>query len=262
MRKIMKIFVSSSIFILFTFLFIGCHGKKANENQITIAAASSLEKILEEELIPKYLEKHPDSKVETIFDSSGKLEQQIKEGLEVDLFFSAATEPMLQLEAEGLVKETSVTMLLENQMVIIVPKSSQIKKIEQVSDLLNFDCIAIGDPLSVPAGQYAKDAMVQAKIWDIASSKMIFGNNVTAVVSWVENESASVGLVYKTDTINLDTVRVIYEIPTEDLTKPIQYPIALLDSSENKNQAEDFLQFLDTKESEEQFKRYGFIVLE
>ena len=61
---------------------------------ILIAAAASLEYSFRDELIPMFQDKHPEITVEGTYDSSGKLQTQIEEGLEADLFFSAAMKQM------------------------------------------------------------------------------------------------------------------------------------------------------------------------
>ena len=92
---------------------------------ILIAAAASLEYSLEDELIPMFEEEHPEITVKGTYDSSGKLQTQIEEGLEADLFFSAATAQMDALTEEGFIQEDTVTDLLENKIVLIVAKEKK-----------------------------------------------------------------------------------------------------------------------------------------
>ena len=92
---------------------------------ILIAAAASLEYSLEDELIPMFEEAHPEITVEGTYDSSGKLQTQIEEGLEADIFFSAATAQMDALTEEGLIKKDTVTDLLENKIVLIAAKGEE-----------------------------------------------------------------------------------------------------------------------------------------
>ena len=67
----------------------------ANEQtEILVAAAASLKNAYEEELIPMFQEQNPGITVTGTYDSSGKLQTQIEEGLEADVFMSAATTQM------------------------------------------------------------------------------------------------------------------------------------------------------------------------
>ena len=98
---------------------------EGEEVKLLIAAAASLEYSMEEKLIPLFEEQNPGVKVEGSYDSSGKLQTQIEEGMEADLFFSAATKQMDALTEEGCMKEDSEADLLENKIVAIVPKDSK-----------------------------------------------------------------------------------------------------------------------------------------
>ncbi len=127
------------------------------KEEITLAAAASLESVMEKKIIPAFEKEHPDIQVTGTYDSSGKLQMQIEKGLKADVFFSASTKQMNALVAEKLINKKSVVPLLENQLVLIVPNQDQAKW-HDFSDLKKAQMIAIGDPASVPAGQYAEKA--------------------------------------------------------------------------------------------------------
>ena len=99
----------------------------ANEQtEILVAAAASLKNAYEEELIPMFQEQNPGITVTGTYDSSGKLQTQIEEGLEADVFMSAATTQMDALNEEGLIDSETMVDLLENKNVLIVPSSSEL----------------------------------------------------------------------------------------------------------------------------------------
>ena len=66
--------------------------------EILVAAAASLKNAYEDELIPMFQEQYPGVIVKGTYDSSGKLQTQIEEGLEADVFMSAATKQMTALD--------------------------------------------------------------------------------------------------------------------------------------------------------------------
>ncbi|MDR2258933.1 MAG: extracellular solute-binding protein, partial [Treponema sp.] len=88
---------------------------------ILVAAAASLRNAYEQELIPRFQAAYPWITVEGTYDSSGKLQTQIEQGLEADVFMSAATTQMNNLVKGGFVAEQSVRPLLENKVVLIKP---------------------------------------------------------------------------------------------------------------------------------------------
>ena len=73
------------------------------KEEITLAAAASLESVMEKKIIPAFEKEHPDIQVTGTYDSSGKLQMQIEKGLKADVFFSASTKQMNALVAEKLI---------------------------------------------------------------------------------------------------------------------------------------------------------------
>lgn len=229
--------------------------KKGGE--VFIAAASSLKSIMEETLIPGFIKSHPSYTVTGTYDSSGKLQKQIEEGLDADIFLSAATKQMDALDGGGLVDNSSITMLLENQIVLIVPNETG-KNYTSFSDIEQASVAAIGDPDSVPAGQYAKEALMQTGLWDTLQGKLSLGTNVTEVLNWVAEGSAEAGIVYATDAATTPLVKVISPAPEGSLSKRILYPAAILSGAKNRDGAELFLEYLKSSEAKETFSSYGF----
>lgn len=213
---------------------------EGEEVKLLIAAAASLEYSMEEKLIPLFEEQNPGVKVEGSYDSSGKLQTQIEEGMEADLFFSAATKQMDTLTEEGYMKEDSEADLLENKIVAIVPKDSTL-------ELNSFEDLAMQRPslsairTAFPAGQYAKEALTSLNLWDEVSAKASFGTNVTEVLNWVAEGSAEAGVVYATDAAaRAEDVEVKAETPEGSLAKPVIYPVGILERTEHSAEAEAF----------------------
>lgn len=224
---------------------------------ILAAAAASLEYSFEEELIPMFEAMNPAIAVEGSYDSSGKLKTQIEEGMDADVFMSAAVQQIDELKEEKLIDEDSIVNLLENEIVLIqaLDQSAEIKTFE---DIVNANVIAVGDPESVPAGQYAKEALTSLGLWDEVEEKVSLGANVTEVLNWVAEGSADAGIVYATDAAANDKVTVIAKAPKDALAEPVLYPAGIVTASTKKEAAQLFLEFLQSKEALEVFEKYGF----
>lgn len=229
--------------------------------ELMVAAAASLEYAFEEQLIPMFEKAHPEVTVKGTYDSSGKLQTQIEEGLEADLFMSAAMQQMEALTEENLVDPSSVRKLLENQIVLITPSEDGLD-LADFTDITEADTIAIGDPASVPAGQYAREALTSLGLWEEVLSKASLGTNVTEVLNWVAEGSAQAGIVYATDAATTDRVKVAAAAPEGSLSEPVIYPAGLVQASGNKEEAGVFLEFLQSKEAMRVFEKYGFISYE
>ena len=232
------------------------------EQSILVAAAASLKNAYEDELIPMFEEQYPGVTVEGTYDSSGKLQTQIEEGLEADVFMSAATKQMKALDEEGMIASDTIVNLLENKIVLIVPtgSDSKIDSFEKIGDAAS---IALGYPESVPAGQYAKEALTNLNVWDSIQDKVSFGTNVTEVLNQVAAASADAGIVYATDAASkADQVTVVAEAPEGSLEKKVIYPVAVVKATAHEDAAKAFVDFLQTPEAIAVFESYGFVAAE
>ncbi len=230
---------------------------EGEETTIVLAAAASLKYVFDDKLIPMFQEANPNIKVEATYDSSGKLQTQIEEGADWDVFFSAGMKQMTALQEAGLMNDDTVKVQVTNELVLIVPKGNE-KGIASVQDIVNADTIAIGDPADVPVGQYTQATLEELGLWDAIQEKEIsLGTNVTEVLSWVAAGSADCGFTYRTDAIQeADNVEII-----EGLA-PATYPIGVIGSSTKQEAAQAFIDFLGTDEALQQFTDYGFTLPE
>ncbi|MDR3172528.1 MAG: molybdate ABC transporter substrate-binding protein [Treponema sp.] len=224
---------------------------------IMVAAAASLENSYVKELIPLFQQKYPWITVEGTYDSSGKLQTQIEAGLAADVFMSAATRQMDALADKNLVSRESIKPLLENKIVLIKPAGTN-PPVSDFQTIIEANTIALGDPASVPAGQYAKEAFTSLGIWDAVEAKASFGTNVTEVLNWVGEGSADVGVVYATDAISTNKVELIAEAPAGSLAQKVIYPVGMVAASAHPKEAQLFIDFLASDEGLAIFKNYGF----
>lgn len=230
--------------------------------EVNLAAAASLKNVFDDKLIPMFEEKYPGVKVTPTYASSGDLQTQIENGLETDVFMSAANKQMNALAEEGIVDNATNLQFLENKVVLIVPADSD-SNISSFDDLKDVEGnIAIGDPESVPAGQYAKEVLNNTGIWDDVESKLSLGTDVTAVLNQVAQGSADCGIVYATDAKSTDDVKVICEAPEDALDTPVIYPIAAIKDTNDTDATNAFMDFLQTQEAKDIFVEYGFTLHE
>ena len=151
--------------------------------------------------------------------------------------------------------------LLGNDLVLIAPKDSQlndvvINKETKWKSLLNGGKLAVGDPDHVPVGIYAKESLEYLGAWDTVSPDMARTNNVRSGMALVERDEAPLGIVYGSDAVASDKVKVVGVFPA-DSHKPVEYPMAVVKGQDNKA-ARDFYDYLKTPQAAEIFKKYGF----
>ncbi|MFV0399133.1 MAG: molybdate ABC transporter substrate-binding protein [Oscillospiraceae bacterium] len=265
MKKALSIAIVLSLVVM---LLAGCNGgtsstpstSESEHEPVTmlVAAAASLKTSYDEELIPMFQEKYPWITVEGTYDSSGKLQTQIEEGLEASVFMSAATKQMTALTDSGFIDGASVINLLENEIVLIVPIDSD-SAITSFEEIVNAETIAVGDPASVPAGQYAEEALTSLGVWDAIQDRVSLGTNVTEVLNAVAEGSADVGIVYATDAAQMtDKVKIVATAPEGSLETKVIYPVGILTEAPQSEAAALFVEFLQTKEAMDVFIAAGF----
>lgn len=231
----------------------------AAEEKITVFAAASLTNALQE--IATQYQKEKNVEVVSSFASSSTLARQIEQGAPADMFISADQQWMDYAQDKDLMDTATRYTLLGNELVVIAPKNSSFNDvaIDDKTDwksLLNGGRLAVGDPDHVPAGIYAKEALQNLKAWDELSPLMARANNVRAAMALVEREEAPLGIVYGSDAVASDKVKVIGVFPTNS-HKPVEYPMAIVKDHNNAT-VKGFYDYLKTPEAAEVFKRYGF----
>lgn len=227
------------------------------EKTLIVSAAISLKDVLTR-LAADFEKKNQPVKILYNFAGSGQLRAQIESGAPVDVFVSAAAGDMDKLSQKKMIIESSRINLVANRLVLIVNRKQPLA-LPDISDLTNNNIrrIAIGNPATVPAGQYAKDALGYYHLYDQLTSKLILGENVRQVLDYVARGEVDCGLVYATDARVEKAVAVVRELP--DYThKPIVYPAAVVNSSGDAKLAGQFIRFLQEPGTARIFKEYGF----
>jgi molybdate transport system substrate-binding protein len=164
---------------------------------------------------------------------------------------------MDELQKKDLIVADTRRDLLSNRLVLIVPEDKS--DASDLKDLTNanIERIAIGDPRSVPVGQYAEQALTKLDLLQEVQSKLVLGNNVRQVLQFVESGNAQAGIVYATDAKTSTKVKVVQIIDAK-LHKPIVYPIAVLQKSSNQESAKSYLEYLSSEPVKTIFEKYGF----
>jgi len=225
--------------------------------ELFISAAASLTDVLKS-LSTAYAAKAPNVKLTFTFGASGALQTQIEEGAPSDIFMSAAQKQMDALDKKSLLLEGTKKNLLVNKVVLITPKSST-KNIKSFADVNTSKVakIALGEPKSVPVGQYSEEVFTYLKCLKEVKSKAVYGSDVRQVLTWVESGDVDCGIVYATDAATSDKINVVAEAPSGS-HKPVVYPVAVLKSSKQAAAAKSFLDFLSTDEAKAIFVKSGF----
>jgi molybdate transport system substrate-binding protein len=229
--------------------------QSASAADIIVSAAASLSNSFGE-LGKLYEANHPGDHVVVNFAASDVLLKQIEQGAPADVFASADEQTMDRAVQSNAIDTSTRKDFASNALVLIVGANAKVPS--KLDDILNgeYTHIAIGNPDSVPAGRYAKEALTSAKLWDKVQSHIVPAQNVRQALDYVARGEAQAGFVYATDAeTQKDKVRVAMTVPT---STPVHYPIAVTAKSQHAEAAKSFVALVTSAEGQSILKKYGF----
>jgi molybdate transport system substrate-binding protein len=230
----------------------------AYAQDVTLSVAVSLKEVTEE-LGRAFMAARPGVTLRYNFGASGELQKQIEAGAPVDVFLSAAQRQMDDLEKQNLIVPASRRAFARNALVVVKPADSRID-ITKPGDLLEARVgrIVIGNPKTVPAGQYAEESLRALGLWDRLRPKLIFSENVRQALDYVARGEVDAGFVYSTDAASrAQGVKEAFR-PPDDSYRPVIYPGAVVAASKQAALAQAFLDLLGGAEGRTVLSRFGF----
>jgi molybdate transport system substrate-binding protein len=230
----------------------------ASAQEMVLSVAVSL-KDATEEVGRAFMAAHPGVTLRYNFGASGDLQKQIEAGAPADVFLSAATRQMDELEKRNLIVAGSRRAFARNALTVVKPADSRID-IAKAGDLLEARVtrIVVGNPRTVPAGQYAEESLRALGLWDRLHPKLVFAENVRQALDYVVRGEVDAGFVYTTDAAaRAQGVREAFR-PPEDSYRPIVYPGAVVAASRHGTLAQAFLDLLSGAPGRTVLARFGF----
>ncbi len=231
----------------------------APEAAVTVFAAASLTDVLKQIGTQFAAEGHPAPVFN--FAASSELARQIEQGAGADVFISADEAWMDYVAGKSLIDPPSRKTLLTNTLVLVAPSDKPIT-IEltngaNLAAALKGGRLAMGNPDSVPAGKYGKEALEKLGAWAGVEKSVVRAENVRSALRFVETGEAAAGIVYGTDAKAAGAeVAVAGTFPADSHT-PITYPAAIVAGKESGG-AKAFLDFLSSPKAAETFQSAGF----
>lgn len=231
----------------------------AMADTLLIFAASSLKPALDDFLSRSDITAIGD--VRASYAASSQLARQIEHAAPADLFISADKDWMDHLAAKHLIVDDSREDLLGNALVLIAPRDSMIAF--EIAPGMNLTAalgdegrLAIAEPNSVPAGKYAHAALESYDAWNGVSDRLVAADNVRAALNFVARGEAALGIVYRSDTVDEPTVRVVATFPAAGHA-PIRYPVAIV-AGHDSDASRRLLRLMRSKSAADLFRRHGF----
>ena len=230
-----------------------CAVSGVNAGEINLSAAASLKDSLTE-IAKLFTATHPEVKIQPNFGASGALAKQIENGAPADIFISADQKWVGYLTEKNLLVKEATATLAYNTLVFVGGDKGHVASLPEVTKL---ERVAIGSPASVPAGDYATQALKKAGLDQAMEKKLVMAKDVRECLMYAERGEVDGAFVYQTDAMLAKNVKVLFTVP-QDLHARVTYPMAMTLAGEKNEEAKQFMQFLQTAEAKGVLKTYGF----
>ena len=231
---------------------VACSSK--SDPSLIVFAAASLSKALDE--IGANFMSDNGTKIYFNYGGSQTLARQITRGAPADIFISAGSPPIQTLSNLSLLEGTPAN-ILSNKLVVTTHKNAP--PLHSVEDLKSDQVkrIAIADPHLAPVGQYAKESLQNLGLWKELQPKIILAPDAPTTINYLRTGNVTVAIIYQTDTLITDGTVALDIIPSGTYTA-ITYLSTVINNSDKKQLATEFLNFLTTLDTTLTFEKYGF----
>jgi molybdate transport system substrate-binding protein len=219
---------------------------------VNLFVAASLKEVINE-LSDSFAKTHPAVKFVKNYGASGALAKQIENGAPADLFISANTEWMDYLKNRKLTDAAGIDTFTHNTLVFAGAPG----KASSMGDLVRLERIAIGSPKSVPAGEYAMEALKKVKLDKRLEKKLIMARDVRECLMYAERGEVDGAFVYRTDALLAKRVKILFTVPQE-LYPRVTYPMSLTATGARNRDAAAFIAYLRGGEAAAVLARHGF----
>jgi molybdate transport system substrate-binding protein len=244
MKNFLKIV--TTLFCLFLLAAPVCAG------EVNLFIAASLKEAINE-LTDNFAKRNPGVKFVKNYGASGALVKQIENGAPSDIFISANLEWMDYLRNKKLADVASIGTFTYNTLVFAGTPG----KASSMRDLVKLERIAIGSPKSVPAGEYAIEALKKAGLDRQLDKKLVMAKDVRECLMYAERGEVDGAFVYKTDALQAKKAKILFTVPQEFYPK-VTYPMTLTVAGAKNKDAAAFFAYLHGEEAKAALSKYGF----
>jgi len=251
--------LASSLVVLAVALnLVGCRTERS-QNELVVSAAISLKDAFDE--IALLSQTRSGTWIHFNYGASGMLEKQIELGAPVDVFASAGAVQMDELAAKNMIVPGSRSDFARNSLVLIVPANASLVAAFDDLNRPAINKIAIGNPKTVPAGQYTEQTLNKLKLLPQIQPKLIFGEDVRQVLDYVVRNEVDAGIVYSSDALSAGSKTKVVARAADDSHDPILYPIAVVKESKQQEAARKFIELVLSSEGQGILAKHGFVAI-
>jgi molybdate transport system substrate-binding protein len=226
----------------------------ASAVEVNLAVAASLKEVVNE-LADAFARNNRGVTITRNSGGTGILAKQLMNGARADIFIAANPGWIEYLQKKNVLASGS-SVLAYNSLVFVAPPS---RHLAALKDLTGLDRIAIGNSVSVPAGEYAMEALRRTGLDRVLGNKLVMARDVRECLMYAERGEVDGAFVYRTDALAAKRVTVQFTVPRE-LYQRVTYRMALTPAGAKNRAAVAFYEYLQGSEARAVLSRSGFDV--
>lgn len=241
-------------FCFFAFFVLSTFGASSVKADLTVFAAASLTDVMGN--LVSAFEKQSGHAVRLVTGGSSSLARQIVSGAPADVFVSANLSWAQHVAADE--KFGAPRSLFGNALVVVSNRAVEVSPdLHELPALLQSERLAMGDPLHVPAGIYAKAALEAAGVWTKIEPRLVPAADVRSALAYIVRGAAAYGLVYATDV--REGAEIVAHVDPSFYPKISYYAVA---SNAPSLELTAFQRYLESVNAEKIITGMGFLSME
>lgn len=209
------------------------------------------------EIVKEFEKEHPHQRATVTYGASGDLARQVEAGAGIDIVVFAGKQPLDKLVQSRHVNPTTTKIIARNELVLIGPEKSPPYTFTTLDGLPSTERLAIGDPKTVPVGQYAREALEKLVLWDKLQNRIVLGANVAAVLAYLQRGEVALAIVYRTEVQGAAGIKVLDTATGSWAPRP-EIWMGVVQESHNREGVQNFADFLTSSVSQRIFPTFGF----
>jgi molybdate transport system substrate-binding protein len=207
---------------------------------------------------------HPDTKVQVILGSTGKLTAQIKNEAPYQILMGANMDYPNILYSEGFAITKPVVYAKGSLAYLSVKKRDFSKGIELLESK-EIKRIAVANPETAPYGIATREALINAKIYDKIKDKFVYGESISQTVVYTLRV-VDIGIIAKSALYSPKMSEykegINWESVDTKLYTPIKQGIVILKNGKGNQEVKNFYDFILSPTAKKIFEEFGYIANE
>lgn len=232
-----------------------------NAGEITIAVAANVSYAIEA-LTKSFNQVHPETKVNVILGSSGKLTAQITHGAPYMLFMSADMKYPNRLYDDNLTV-TKPIIYAQGALALLSQKERNYCAEIYVLQDPDIKKIAIANPKTAPYGIAAEEALKKVRLYNKLEKKFVFGESISQTVTYAIS-AADIGIIAKSSLyapqMSEYKEAIHWSEVDENLYTPISQGMVILRKGRDNVELRAFYDFMLGAKAKKILETYGYKV--